>query len=92
MNISVDTMKLDRKSVECPREQTSIGNDVGVRGIAAVLPPHTLNLEELQRSRLLVSDRSVLQELGFEKVHVCGAAHDVSWLALESALLGYDPS
>ena len=80
-------MKLHRKSVEGPGEQTSIGNDVGLRGIAAVLPPHTRDLKELGRSRLLVSDRSTLEQLGFEKVHVCDSAHDVGWLALESARL-----
>ena len=87
MNVSAETMKLDCQSVEGPGAPTSIGNDVGLRGIAAVLPPHTRDLKELQRSRLLVSDRSALEELGFEKVHVCDAAHDVGWLALESARL-----
>jgi 3-oxoacyl-[acyl-carrier-protein] synthase III len=85
MNSSAETTKLDRKSGEGPGEQTSIGNDVGLRGIAAVLPSHTRDLKELERSRLLVSDRAALEELGFEKVHVCDAAYDVDWLALESA-------
>ena len=30
---------------------------------------------------------AALQELGFERVHVCDAAHDVGWLTLESARL-----
>ena len=77
MNVSAETMKLDRECVEGPAAPASIGNDVGLRGIAAVLPPHTRDLDELQRSGLLVSDRSALEELGFEKVHVCDAAHDV---------------
>ena len=29
----------------------------------------------------------MLEELGFEKVHVCDATHDVGWLALKSAWL-----
>ena len=84
MNVSPEMTKLDRKSVE-GSGATRIGNDVGLRGIAAVLPPHTRDLEELQRGGLLVSDRSVLEALGFEKVHVCDAVHDLEWLALESA-------
>jgi 3-oxoacyl-[acyl-carrier-protein (ACP)] synthase III-like protein len=88
MNISAaETTKLARKSVEGLDEQTSIGNHVGLRGIAAVLPPHSRDLRELDCSRLLVSDRSALEELGFEMVHVCDGAHDVGWLALESARL-----
>ena len=85
MKVSAETPKLARNSEEGPDEQTSIENDVGLRGIAAVLPPHTRDLQELERSRLLVSDRSALEELGFEKVHVCDAAHDINWLALVSA-------
>jgi 3-oxoacyl-[acyl-carrier-protein] synthase III len=85
MDVSAETTKLDHKNVEGPGEQTCIGNDVGLRGIAAILPPNTRDLKELQCSRLLLSDRSALEQLGFETVHVCDAAHDVGWLALESA-------
>ena len=84
MNVSAQTMKLDCL-VERITAPASIGKDVGLRGMAAVLPIHTRDLEELQRSKLLVSDRSALEELGFEKVHVCDATHDINWLALESA-------
>ena len=62
-----------------------ISNHVGLRGIAAVLPPHTRDLEDLQRSGSLVSGLAALKELGFEKVHVCDLAHDVGWMALESS-------
>ena len=68
-----------------PHRSASIRNHVGLRGIAAVLPPRTRDLEDLQRSGLLVSDLAALKELGFEKVHVCDSVHDVGWLALESA-------
>ena len=87
MNVSAETMKLACQRVEDPAVPASIRTDVGLRGIAAVLPPHTRDLEELQRGELLVSDVAVLEELGFEKVHVCDATHDVGWLALESARL-----
>jgi 3-oxoacyl-[acyl-carrier-protein] synthase III len=85
MNVNAEMTKLDRESLVGSGEQTSIETDVGLRGMAAVLPIHTRDLEELQRSKLLVSDRSALEELGFEKVHVCDATHDINWLALESA-------
>ena len=39
MNVSAETMKLDCQSVEGPAASASIENDVGLRGIAAVLPP-----------------------------------------------------
>jgi len=85
MNVSVETMEFDYQSVGAPAAPVSIGNDVGVRAVAAALPPRTCDLGELQRGGLLVSDPVVLNELGFEKVHVCDAAHDVNWLASESA-------
>jgi len=40
-------------------------------------PPRTRDLEDLQRSGLLVSDLAALIELGFEKVHVCDLAQNV---------------
>ena len=85
MNVSAETMKFDCQRVEGPAVSASIENDVGLRAVAAVLPPRTRNVDELQRGGLLVSDVAVLEELGFEKVHVCDATHDVGWLALESA-------
>ena len=85
MNVSVETMKLDCQRVEGPAASAAIENDVGLRAVAAVLPPRTRNVDELQRSGLLVSDRLALEELGFERVHVCDPTHDVGWLALESA-------
>ena len=85
MNVSVETMKLDCQRVEGHGASAAIENDVGLRAVAAVLPPRTRNVDELQRSGLLVSDRLALEELGFERVHVCDPTHDVGWLALESA-------
>ena len=88
MNVnSVGKANLECQSVERPIAPASIRNHVGLRGIAAVLPPRTHDLEDLQRSGLLVSDLPALKELGFEKVHVCGPEHNAGWLALESARL-----
>ena len=68
-----------------PQRACAISNHVGLRGIAAVLPPRTRDLVDLQGGGLLVSDLAALKELGFEKVHVCDLAHDVGWMALESS-------
>jgi 3-oxoacyl-[acyl-carrier-protein] synthase III len=85
MTTGAETMKLESQRLEDPTAPAPIGNDVGVRAVAAVLPPMMRDLEDLQRNGLLASDCSVMEELGFEKVHVCDAVHDVGWLALESA-------
>lgn len=58
---------------------------LGIRGVAAVLPPRTLALDELSRAGLLVSEIPTLKELGFEKIHIIDEAHGIEWLALESA-------
>ena len=68
MNVnSVGKANLERQSVERPSALASIRNHVGLRGIAAVLPPRTRDLEDLQRSGLLVSDLEALKELGFRE-------------------------
>jgi len=61
------------------------GQCLGVRSVAAVLPPMTRSLGELDGAGALVSTRSALEELGFERVHVVDAEHGVEWLAVESA-------
>ena len=88
MNVnSVGKANLECQSVERPIALASIRNHVGLRGIAAVLPPRTRDLEDLRRNGLLVSDFEALKELGFEKVHVCDPEHNVGWLTSESARL-----
>lgn len=62
----------------------------GLRGLASVLPPMTLDLEDLRRMGRLVSEAAALKELGFEKVHVCDADHGVEWLAVEAARKAMD--
>ncbi|HVE16928.1 MAG TPA: 3-oxoacyl-[acyl-carrier-protein] synthase III C-terminal domain-containing protein, partial [Chthoniobacterales bacterium] len=66
-------------------DMTSNSEALGLRSVAAVLPPATANLEELKKANLLVSETKTLAELGFEKLHVCDKAHDPEWLALEAA-------
>ena len=41
MNVSAETMKLDCQRVEGPAASAAIENDVGLRAVAAVLPPRT---------------------------------------------------
>ena len=81
MNVnSVGKANLERQSVERPSALASVRNHIGLRGIAAVLPPRTRDLQDLRRNGLLVSDFEALKELGFEKVHVCDPEHNVGWL------------
>lgn len=89
MNFSAETTNLDCQATVA---SASSGNQVGLRGIAAVLPPRTRDLDDLQRGGLLVSDLSALNQLGFEIVHTCDPRHDVGWLALESARLAMSRS
>jgi 3-oxoacyl-[acyl-carrier-protein] synthase III len=85
MNVDLaGTMNVNRQNSRHASASPSNGSLLGFRGVQAILPPHTRDLEDLRRSGLLLSDISVLKELGFEKVHVCDPAHDVAWLALES--------
>ena len=78
-------INLERQSLEYGIVSSSIDNRIGLRAVAAVLPPKTRDLEDLQHNGLLVSDLAALKELAFEKVHVCDPVHDVGWLTLESA-------
>jgi hypothetical protein len=66
MNFSAETTNLDCQATVA---SVSSRSQVGLRGIAAVLPPRTRKLEDLQRGGLLVSDLSALNQLGFEIVH-----------------------
>ncbi len=79
------SMAADCQRVEHAMALPSIYKQIGLRGISAVLPPRIRDLDDLQRSGLLISDLAALKELGFEKVHVCDSVHDVAWLAMESA-------
>lgn len=60
-------------------------SQIGLRGVAAVLPPGRRTLEELAESRRLRTTPAVLRDLGYEAAHVADADHDVSWLARTAA-------
>ncbi len=59
--------------------------DVGFRGVAAVLPPTSLDLQELARAELIQSAPATLAAFGFTRAFIATPEHDVSWLALRAA-------
>lgn len=63
----------------------SPSTQIGLRGVAAVLPPQRRTLGELAGDRLLRSTPAVLTDLGYEAAHVADAAHDAAWLARTAA-------
>jgi 3-oxoacyl-[acyl-carrier-protein] synthase-3 len=58
---------------------------VVLRGVAGVLPPRRLSLDELAAAGKLASTPQTLAELGFAGAHVVDAGHDLKWLAREAA-------
>ena len=44
---------------------------VGLSGVAGVLPPRQLGLEELAAAGLLTSSPQALSSFGFERAHIC---------------------
>jgi 3-oxoacyl-[acyl-carrier-protein] synthase III len=63
---------------------------IGFSGVAGVLPPAKLSLDELSQQGLLLSHPQTLRELGFAVAHIADATHDLMWLArtaVERALL-----
>jgi len=58
---------------------------VGLRGVAAVLPPLRLDLQELAGRGLLSSPPQTLFDLGFRQAYVADTKHDAGWLALQAA-------
>jgi len=58
---------------------------IGLRGVAGVLAPRQLSLEELASAGRLVSSPQRLRGLGFSHVHVADAEHDLRWLARQAA-------
>jgi 3-oxoacyl-[acyl-carrier-protein] synthase-3 len=61
------------------------GPSVGIRGVAGVLPPATLTLEELAAQRRITSAPADLAAFGFRTVHVADGTHDAAWLVTEAA-------
>src|SRR4051812_25012286 len=60
-------------------------DSIGLRGVAGVLPPERLSLDELSARGWLVSEPQRLVEFGFSHVHVADETHDLRWLAREAA-------
>lgn len=58
---------------------------LGLRGVAALLPPTRRTLAELAAARQLRSSPAVLADLGYTAAHVADADHDAGWLAREAA-------
>jgi 3-oxoacyl-[acyl-carrier-protein] synthase-3 len=58
---------------------------IGIRGVAGVLPPAVLTLEELAAQGRIQSSPDDLASFGFCKVHIADGTHDASWLAKEAA-------
>jgi len=59
---------------------TPLRNRVGIRGVARVLPPTRLTLEQLSARRMIVSSPADLASFGFRAVHVADAVHNGDWL------------
>jgi len=70
---------------------TTLPECVGIRGVAAVLPPTRLTLEQLSARRMIVSSPADLSSFGFRAVHVADAEHDSDWLVALLALAAKRP-
>lgn len=60
--------------------------NIGLSGVAGILPPTRLTLDELHARGWLLSTPATLAELGFSHCHVADATHDTGWLAREATL------
>jgi 3-oxoacyl-[acyl-carrier-protein] synthase-3 len=65
--------------------QDTAAADVGFNGVAAVLPPRSLDLAELARQGLIHSTPETLSGFGFERAYVATHEHDVGWLTTRAA-------
>ena len=58
---------------------------VGLSGVAGVLPPRQLGLEELAAAGLLTSSPQALSSFGFERAHICDGDYSSEDMALDAA-------
>lgn len=58
---------------------------VGLRSVVSVLPPCSVELEDLADQGLLRSSPSTLSDFGFRRAYLADRKHDAGWLALEAA-------
>lgn len=58
---------------------------IGLSGVAGVLPPRRLSLDQLGTNGLLSSTPETLASLGFSHAHVADRDHNAGWLAEQAA-------
>ena len=64
---------------------TSNTHEVGLSGVAGILPPRRHDLTELTASGLLSSSPEALSAFGFERAHLCDASCPPEEMALDAA-------
>jgi 3-oxoacyl-[acyl-carrier-protein] synthase-3 len=64
---------------------TENAGEIGLSGVAGVLPPRQHDLEELAAAGLLRSSPQVLSNLGFERAHICDGKYPLEDMALDAA-------
>jgi 3-oxoacyl-[acyl-carrier-protein] synthase-3 len=64
---------------------TDNADDVGLLGVAGVLPPRQHDLEELAAAGLLTSSPQTLAGFGFERAHMCDGGYSPEDMALDAA-------
>jgi 3-oxoacyl-[acyl-carrier-protein] synthase III len=67
------------------QQSNSLATHIGLRGVAGVLPPRSMTLEELARAGLIHSAPEVLHQFGFTNSFVASPEHDAGWLAKQAA-------
>ena len=64
---------------------TSNPDDVGLSGVAGILPERQHDLTELAAAGLLSSSPQALSAFGFERAHVCDPGYAPAEMALDAA-------
>jgi 3-oxoacyl-[acyl-carrier-protein] synthase III len=59
--------------------------EIGLSGVAGVLPPRQHDLEELAAAGLLKSSPQALSAFGFERAHICDGSYPLEDMALDAA-------
>jgi 3-oxoacyl-[acyl-carrier-protein] synthase-3 len=64
---------------------TENAREIGLSGVAGVLPPRQQDLEELAAAGLLRSSPQALSAFGFERAHISDASYPLEDMALDAA-------
>jgi 3-oxoacyl-[acyl-carrier-protein] synthase III len=64
---------------------TAHTSEVGLSGVAGVLPPRQHDLDELAGAGLLTSSPEALSSFGFERAHICDRHYSAEDMALDAA-------